>query len=67
MEKNADKKKSILQFVKFALFSASAGVIQLGSFTLMNEIVVKLPFIQNAMASNETFAKIMETNTARST
>ncbi len=60
MEKSVGKKKSIFQFIKFALFSASAGVIQLGSFTLLNEVVVKLPFIQNAMASNATFAKIME-------
>lgn len=53
-------KKNILQFIKFALFSASAGVIQIVSFTLMNEVIVKLPFIQNAMESNQTFAKIME-------
>lgn len=53
------KKGNILQFIKFALFSASAGIIQAGSFTLLNEVVVKLPAIQSAMASNETFAKIM--------
>ena len=28
-------KKDILQFIKFVLFSASAGIIQFGSFTLM--------------------------------
>lgn len=56
----SDKKKNFLQFIKFALFSASAGLIQIGSFTLMNEVIVKTPFIQNAINSNETFARIME-------
>lgn len=31
-------KASVWQAVKFALFSASAGIIQLGSFTLLNEL-----------------------------
>lgn len=57
-EKNG--KKNIWQFVKFALFSASAGIIQVLSFTLMNEVLIKLPFIQRAMESNPTFQKIME-------
>jgi putative flippase GtrA len=56
-EKNS---KNIWQFIKFALFSASAGIIQVAVFTLLNEVVIKLPFIQNAMASSETFAKIMK-------
>jgi Predicted membrane protein len=30
-------KKEILRFVKFGLFSASAGLIEMGSFTLLNE------------------------------
>lgn len=30
--------KSIWQMVKFTLFSISAGVIQIGSFTLLNEV-----------------------------
>ena len=60
MDSKQSKKKSILQFIKFALFSASAGIIQAGSFTLMNEVIIKLPFFQNAMASNETFARIMQ-------
>ncbi len=47
------------QFIKFALFSASAGIIQVVSFTLLNEVVAKLPAFQNAMQANETFAKIM--------
>ena len=33
-----EKKREILRAVKFALFSASAGVIQLGLFTLLNEL-----------------------------
>lgn len=60
MANTGEKKKNIWQFVKFALFSASAGIIQVLSFTLMNEFLIKLPFIQNAMQSNETFQKIME-------
>lgn len=57
----SEEKKSggAWQFIKFALFSASAGIIQLGSFTLMNEVILKLDFIQNAMQSNPTFGKIM--------
>lgn len=54
------KKKSIIQFIKFALFSASAGLIQVLSFTLLNEVVIKLPFFQNLMESNELFARIMQ-------
>ncbi len=42
------------------MFSASAGVIQVASFTVMNEFLIKLPIFQNAMAANETFAKIMQ-------
>lgn len=53
------KKQKLLQFVKFALFSASAGLIQVVSFTLLNEVVVKLPAVQNLIASNETFGKLM--------
>ena len=55
-----DKKKNILQFIKFALFSASAGIIQIGSFTLLNEFVVKTDFIQNLMQKNSAFASIMQ-------
>lgn len=57
-EKN--KKKDILQFIKFALFSASAGIIQLGSFTLMNEVIIKMDFFQKLMADHEGFARIMQ-------
>ncbi len=44
------KKKSkggVWQFIKFALFSASAGIIQVVAFTLMNEVIIKLDFFQN--------------------
>lgn len=54
------KSKNIFQFIKFALFSASAGIIQVLSFTLMNEVLIKLPFMQRALESSETFARIME-------
>lgn len=52
-------KKNAAQFIKFVLFSCSAGIIQAGSFTLMNEVLIKLSFFQDLMANNETFAKIM--------
>lgn len=32
------KKQNIIQVIKFALFSASAGIIQIGTFTLLNEL-----------------------------
>ncbi len=35
--------KSVFQAVKFLLFSVSAGIIQAGSFTLMNELF-KMPY-----------------------
>ena len=41
------KKQNALQAIKFALFSASAGIIQVGSFTLLNEVVVPNINIQN--------------------
>lgn len=58
----SDEKKSkggVWQFIKFALFSASAGIIQILSFTLMSEVIIKLPFLQNLMETNKTFSKIM--------
>ena len=60
MSNEKTKKQKVWQFLKFAFFSGSAGAIQVGSFTLMNEYLIKLPFIQNAMASSEGFAKIMQ-------
>ena len=58
----SDEKKSkggVWQFIKFALFSASAGINQILSFTLMSEVIIKLPFLQNLMETNRTFSKIM--------
>ena len=37
------KKKEIIRVVKFTLFSASAGLIQLGAFALLNELL-HLPY-----------------------
>ena len=39
MEEN--KKKELLRMLKFTLFSISAAVIQIGSFTILNELVFK--------------------------
>lgn len=33
------KSSNFLQFIKFTLFSASAGIIQIGVFTLLNELI----------------------------
>lgn len=35
-----NKKQSFLQFLKFTLFSISAGIIEIGVFTLLNELLV---------------------------
>lgn len=35
---NSEKKRALLRAVKFALFSASAGIIQIALFTLFNEL-----------------------------
>ncbi len=47
MEENrkpeSNKKKEALRAVKFTLFSASAGIIQMGSFALLNELL-HLPY-----------------------
>lgn len=40
-------KGNILQALKFALFSTSAGIIQIGSFTLMNELILPAISIEN--------------------
>lgn len=41
------KNSNAMQAVKFALFSASAGIIQVASFTLLNELVLPNINIQN--------------------
>lgn len=35
-----NKKSNVFQAIKFALFSASAGIIQIVTFTLLNEVVI---------------------------
>lgn len=52
-------KQNIFQFIKFALFSASAGLIQIGSFTLLNEVLIKADFMQQIISDNETIGKIL--------
>lgn len=42
-EKKEEKNKETIRIVKFFLFSVSAGVIQFGSFTLLNELT-KWPY-----------------------
>ncbi|MBQ0125074.1 MAG: GtrA family protein [Clostridiales bacterium] len=37
----AEKKKELLRSIKFTLFSISAGLIQIVSFTLLNEVILK--------------------------
>ena len=41
------KNSNAVQAIKFALFSASAGIIQVGSFTILNELVLPNIHIQN--------------------
>lgn len=36
-ENNKDQRKEVIRAVKFAIVSASAGIVELGVFTLMNE------------------------------
>lgn len=36
---DTEKKKELMRTVKFTLFSISAGIIQIGTFTLMNELL----------------------------
>ena len=52
--------KKLLQFIKFALFSASAGIIQAGSFTLMNEVLIKTAFFASLIENHPALARIME-------
>lgn len=59
MSEENNNKKSFFQFIKFALFSCSAGIIQIGSFTLLNEVVLNTGFMQQLIAENETLGKIM--------
>ena len=47
-----NKKDNALQAIKFALFSASAGIIQIGSFTILNELVLPNLHIENEAIMN---------------
>ncbi len=38
-EKNSNQKTELLRSLKFLLFSVSAGLIQIGTFTLLNELL----------------------------
>ena len=49
-----NKKENIFQAIKFALFSASAGIIQVISFTILNEVV-----LPNLNVQNETLKNIL--------
>ena len=49
MSENKKDNKNIGQFLKFVAFSCSAGLIQIGSFTLMSEVLIKLSFFQGLM------------------
>ena len=40
-----DKKKEFMRTVKFTLFSVSAGAIQIGSYTLLYEVVRVAPWV----------------------
>lgn len=46
----ASKKKEMMRAVKFALFSASAGIIEFGAFTLLNE-TLHLPYYLSYIAA----------------
>ena len=59
MSEEKKAKGGVWKFIKFALFSASAGIIQVLSFTLMSEVIIKLPALQNLLNTNAAFAKIM--------
>lgn len=38
---SSSKKQELIRIIKFVLFSISAGVIQIASFTLLNEVIIK--------------------------
>ena len=63
MSEEKKSKGGVWQFIKFALFSASAGIIQILSFTLMSEVIIKLPALQNLMDTMQHLQKLCKTNT----
>ncbi len=57
------KRANIIQAVKFALFSMSAGIIQIGSFTIMKELILKAPFTQEFFSTHEAIGALIENDT----
>ncbi len=49
------RKQNIIQFIKFTLFSVSAGIIQIASFTLLNEFIDWMAVIPGMAFWPETF------------
>lgn len=45
-----DKKKEILRGIKFLLFSISAGIIEIASFTLMDELLEWVPWVSHLIS-----------------
>ncbi len=39
MKKSADRRKELFRVFKFTVFSVSAGIIEIGAFTLLNELL----------------------------
>lgn len=51
MNNDSEKKKELWRTVKFALFSASAGLIQFGSFTLMSVLFTNMGYMPRYLIS----------------
>lgn len=45
-----DKKKETLRGIKFLLFSISAGIIEIASFTLMDELLEWVPWVSHLIS-----------------
>lgn len=46
----SEKRKEMLRTVKYTLFSISAGLIQIGSFTLFNEVLCWQPWLAHLVS-----------------
>ena len=56
MSEEKKSKGGVWQFIKFALFSASAGIIQILSFTLMSErIRPYVPYCASSFSNLELY------------
>lgn len=64
MSEEKKSKGGVWQFIKFALFSASAGIIQVLSFTLMSEVIIKLPALKILWTQMQLSQKLCKMNTA---